>query len=260
MDGDSRDRYDDLLFGRIPETPAAVIIADPDPGSKPTEPTPEVSVPTLHIQLSGFDWWVTDKDIEQCLLSVAADLFQLVQLNLLEDESNGRFQGIVDALLRTDAPDNQILGVISRAISEQFMKDERSSRVSARVMRAPTQKPPKPQGPAPPPPPKFKPAPMLYEDTASPIPRYLLAEFSRSDRPKKSDDPKRRSKDRVREGRHERHRTKDKHGRRDDRGRSDSYSDEYDYDYDYDNDRRRKDDRDDRKRRHGDSYHSKKKK
>jgi hypothetical protein len=117
------------------EAPAPVVITDPDPSSSYTESPPEVRVPTLQIQLSGFDWWVIDKDIEQCLSSVSSGLFQLDQLT---------------------APDTQILDVVSRIFSEQFVKDDWSSRISARVMPTRTPKPLKSQGPL-----------MLYEDPTS---------------------------------------------------------------------------------------------
>jgi hypothetical protein len=155
MDSASIERYESLLYGRDLETPAPVTTMDPDPSSKPTESTPEVPVPTLQIQLSGFDWWVTDKDIEQCLLLVSSGLFQLVQLNLLEEESSGRFRGIVEALLRTEAPDAQIVDVVSRTFSEKFVRDDRPSRISVRAMPSLTPKPSKSQGPPPPPPSKF---------------------------------------------------------------------------------------------------------
>jgi hypothetical protein len=236
------DDYDDLLYGDGSEKPVH-LSAELDLDPKAPDPEPEPDGPSVQIQFSGFNWWVTDKEIEQRLSASGEGLFQVSQLNLLQDDASGKFRGIADALLRTDESDSQVLTLVAKAFPPEFGQDGKiATRLMTRRARAvkappPTAKP-------------VKPAPMLYEDPANPIPRYLLADAGRGgDRPKKSDDGKRTRKEK---GKHDR-KDRDKRRRDRDRDRSDSY--EY-YDDDYDYDRKRKEDRDDRgKRRRDDDGH-----
>jgi hypothetical protein len=240
------DPLESLIYGDSQEKAAPIIPSSAEPEPKPPDAGPEVDAPSVQIQLSGFDWWITDKEIEQQLSSVGEGVFQIANLNLLHDEGNGRFRGTVEALLRTDEPENQILSIVSRAFPAN--PADPNSKIVVRLMPKPVVKAAKPvvvQAAKP-----VKPAPMLYEEPGIPIPRYLLREDAKNDRGKKNDDLKRHHKDRDREDRHHRHRLRDKHRRREDRDWSDSYSD-YDYDYDYDR-KGRKDDRDDRNKRRRD--------
>jgi hypothetical protein len=241
------DGWDDsLIYGEDPGRPAQAAVHEVE-ADKPPETEPQFDGPITTITISGLAWWVQDKDIEQQLKTVGEGIFQLLDMELLQEES-GKFRGIVQCQIRTDEPELRLSAMLQHDLNLETATPETKTTVRVSSNRSAKTKAAAPSK-------LFKPAPMLYDDPENPIPRYLLPERP-IDRPKKPDDSKRGRKEREREGRHrtdrDRERDRDRRHRRDERDRDrdrDYYSD---YDDDYEYDRRAKDDREDRKRRRDD--------
>jgi len=256
------DGWDDsLIYGDAPAKPSAAAAHDPET-EKPVESESQFDGPKTSITIGGLAWWVQDKEIEQELARIGDGLYQILEVNCLQEELSGKFRGTVMADVRTEEPDGRLAALLLKELRLEPATPD--TKITVKVM---TSKIVKPAKGAAQPAKAFKSAPLLYEDPQNPIPKALLAERL-TDRPKKSDDAKRSRKDdkRDRDSRHsrddrdrERERERDRRHRREERDRDRDYYSDYDYDYDYD--RRRKDDRDDSKRRRDDDkYRDKRRK
>lgn len=164
MDDEDYDIYGaDPTPTETPDQPAAQ--PEPKPINPiPEEPVPEpqIDLPIVSIDVTGLNWWITEQEIRDSLSPIG----QVVDLNMEQSPTNGKFVGHFDCGIKTKAHENDVIEQV-----KEIQFGGNFPHTVALLSEIKTKEIPIHET-------KFfeqsKPAPMLYEDPTNPIPKYLL--------------------------------------------------------------------------------------